>query len=1376
MAESPSTLRRYRDSPQTSGHPPSTLAGDSMGEPAEPTGPPSTTRAGSPPELPGETIARPAASLGPAPGKRIGPYLLLEELGRGGMGVVYRAHHPELQAFFAVKILPVSESTDWTERFRREARAAARLRHPGIVPVVNVGEDPESTWFAMELVDGIGLDRAIANPALAGWRPGPGGRGIETATAIRLTREIAEALHAAHESGIVHRDLKPANVLVTREGRPRVTDFGLARILETERAERLTRSGALMGTPAYMSPEQASGNAANAGPTSDVYQIGAILYELVCGRPPYSGGSVMEVLRLVQATDPPLPRLVHPATDPGAEAICLRAMARHPDDRYRSARELAEDCARWESGEPLATWTETGWTRLARRLRRQRAVVIGLVGLLAAVAISIAAAGGARTRAHGRMLRELEQAVSSVTRFEEEVARVHLPPDARRALAAQPLEVLEALRRTDPALGPAHSWCGRVKALLAQSPQELADAEADLDRGCRLSPDRAVTWYLRGRFRLERYLARRPLPNPLFSTHGLEFSPATAEPPGAAALREGALEDLIRAATAAGSDAGYGEEERRLGEAMTLLHRSGAANLQAALDTLGSAEGREASRLRGQALYLLRRFDAAVESLERCVRAGPRDALVRNTLGLSLAAAGLERWSRTGEDPRPWIRRAMAEFDATIQIDPASPLGYTHAALVILQQLDWESVRGEDPRDACRRAMELCTAGLRLDPRSPTLLNVRGIARLREADADAIDGKDPRAGFELARADFDAALDIHPDHLEPLYNRGSVRLSLAIVRASRGEDARADLEAAIADFDDALRRVPDRLTPLRNRGRALLARGEADASRGQNPTAWYERAQTDLEAAVQNAPKVMGVLYERGMVYLRRGEFAAATGQDPRSWFERALADFEEVAHREPDNLMVRHGRAGVLVRLAEADAGRGLDPRPYLGRALDDCNEVLERTPNDIPTLVNRSAVHVRLGAAEGARGADPRPSYERAIADAGAALRRSPDHLDALVNRASAARLLGEAQAARAADPRAAFETALADLDQAIRRNPTRAAWFRDRGQVRAAWAESREAAGHDPRPMIEEACVDFEQALQLEPNLVPCRLHRAALLIRLGRIEASRGGDPIPAFRRALTDADEELRRRPGNRHAHNARGVAWMSVGVRDAAEGRDPRPAFARAEADFKDAAANGYVQALLNLANLYRTQHRPAEAISAYEDAARDWPACADRARAEIRKILRDGSAPDLKTFAPEDRSWAADLAAAGGALAAGRYAEARSAYERALAAAEAILGDVPREARDARLESPSRRILLALSHYHLACILALASSGRDAPAAEPRIMPAAEAHALRSRAFDHLETAAGLGGPGRAVHAHEPDLQPLHGDARWTALLDRLR
>src|SRR5213082_1324462 len=308
---------------------------------------------------------------------QLGDYELLEEVGRGGQGVVFRARQKSLNRTVALKVISLGQ---WArkahvKRFRLEAEAAARLEHPGIVPIHEVGERDGSCYFSMKFIEGGQLDE------VARREPMP------IRQAAELIAKVARTVHYAHEHGILHRDIKPGNILLDEKGEPHLTDFGLARLVESESS--VTHTLDILGTPSYMAPEQAVGNNTAVSNATDVYGIGAVLYQLLTGHPPFAGGATYETIRLLLDTEPRQPRRLNPKIERDLTTICLKCLEKDPKRRYSSALALAEDLERWLKHEPILA-RHTGIIGRSRKWMRRNPSA----ALLAACLVALAAAAG----------------------------------------------------------------------------------------------------------------------------------------------------------------------------------------------------------------------------------------------------------------------------------------------------------------------------------------------------------------------------------------------------------------------------------------------------------------------------------------------------------------------------------------------------------------------------------------------------------------------------------------------------------------------------------------------------------------------------------------------------------------------------------------------------------------------------------------------------------------------------------------------------------------------------------------------------------------------------------------------------------------------
>jgi TolB-like protein/Tfp pilus assembly protein PilF/predicted Ser/Thr protein kinase len=304
----------------------------------------------------------------------LGDYELLEEVGRGGQGVVFRARQKSLDRIVALKVISLGQwaSEAHLKRFRREAHAAASLDHPSIVPIYEVGERDGSCYFSMKFVEGGQLDEVVRQTPMS------------IRQAAELIAKVARTVHYAHEHGILHRDIKPGNILLDRNGEPHLTDFGLARLLDTQSS--VTRTIDVLGTPSYMAPEQAAGETTKLSKATDVYGLGAVLYQLLTGQPPFAGGTTYETIRLLRDTDPRPPRLLNPKLGREVSTICLKCLEKDPKRRYSSALALAEDLEHWLKHEPIQAKRSGFFTHAWKSVRRKPAIAALIAALVALAA------------------------------------------------------------------------------------------------------------------------------------------------------------------------------------------------------------------------------------------------------------------------------------------------------------------------------------------------------------------------------------------------------------------------------------------------------------------------------------------------------------------------------------------------------------------------------------------------------------------------------------------------------------------------------------------------------------------------------------------------------------------------------------------------------------------------------------------------------------------------------------------------------------------------------------------------------------------------------------------------------------------------------
>ncbi|MBI3854817.1 MAG: protein kinase, partial [Planctomycetes bacterium] len=422
------------------------------------------------------------------PQKLLGRYVIVGELGRGGMGIVYKAWDGDLRRFVALKVLSGPWDDEDLARFRREAQSAAALRHPNIITVYEIGDSGETPFIALELIDGRTLH----------------GRKLPSRKAAEIMIVIARAVEAAHRRGIIHRDLKPHNIMVDAEGRPRVMDFGLAKPVRS--SSQVTVSGTVVGTPAYMSPEQAQGRVREVDHRSDLFSLGAMLYELLTGKAPFGGRTPLETLTAVVEQNPVPPRKLAPSVPRPLEAVILTCLQKDKTRRYSSAEALARDLERFMNGERVIARVPVPAGRLLFAVSAGIAFAAGLAALFwppaAPPPATLPPPPPPPARAKPVDRDSLDRSLHLLEEARLDLYRANADLGLTRVSLDKAIRFFNDALEADPASGPALLARGQALQRLNRG----AEAEADFSRAIQRLPSSPAAYLARGRLLLERFM------------------------------------------------------------------------------------------------------------------------------------------------------------------------------------------------------------------------------------------------------------------------------------------------------------------------------------------------------------------------------------------------------------------------------------------------------------------------------------------------------------------------------------------------------------------------------------------------------------------------------------------------------------------------------------------------------------------------------------------------------------------------------------------------------------------------------------------------------------------------------------------------------
>jgi eukaryotic-like serine/threonine-protein kinase len=1022
-----------------------------------------------------DTLAAPTQGVGrPRPllpadlGGSFGRYMHLELLGRGGMATVYRAYDPSLGRLVALKLIR-DEDPALSQRLLMEARAQARIEHEHVCRIYEAGEEEGRPYIAMQYVEGRPLREVYP--------------GLTLEQKLKLMAEVAEGLHAAHRVGLLHRDVKPSNVMVdvTDDGVafPYVVDFGLA--LETN-APGVTATRQVMGTPAYMSPEQARGETRTLDRRSDVYSLGATLYEMLGGSPPFEGGSSVDLLMKLLHEEPAPLLLRDPGIPRDVQTIVMKCLEKEPARRYDSARALAQDIGRYLDGEPVSARPAGVWYRLSRRARKHKGAVA--MGAVALVLVSVSAFLAVSARTSARKQVALAGEFARTVEDMEWIMRVaHMAPlhDTRREkvwVRERLLRLETRMQAAGPlARGPGEYAQGRGRLALGDLEGAKRHLEAAWKEGYR-APEVAYALGLtlgalyRGELEQADAIGTRELRE---AKRG-EVQRAYRDP-AVSYLRQSAGTDVAAPEYVLGLIAFY---EKR--------HADALANADAAISRVPWLY--EAHRLKGDV--------HVVQSRERNERGdvagyeqslGAADAAYRAAADLARSdplalegtcQLGIQRMESTlyaRGDLAPLYEAARVACASVLSADPER--AEAHAKLANIHRF-WANhlvFLGRDPKDALDLAKSHAQRAIAIQPRNRRAHGNLGIISRLRARYEQEHGQDPSASLLQAFQSLQKAVELSGGDASSLNDLGNAYLTRALSAMGQGGDPRPDLAEAIANYDRALALVPDFGYSHANRGSAYLDRARYEMDNGADPAESLAEARRSLERAVALLPHLEGTHTRLADAHGLRARFQLLSGEDPASALGSAKAEMEAAAkiNKQPGpDFFLLSGVHALLEARHRVDRGQAA------GEPLDAARALFARAAALSPKLAEPRQ---RLGEAE---------------------------------------TLLARWRMATRDDPAVALSRGRDALLAGIRANPKSPLALTALSDLYYRWAAWEASGKADAAREIEAGLQAAEQALAMHPKLAVALVTKGCLL----RLQAEAQREP--GRRAALARQSEEALR--------------------------------------------------------------------------------------------------------------------------------------------------------------------------------------------------------------------------------------------------------